>query len=439
MRTSAIIRGLGGLAGAEHRTREAVEAYQLGCLQAVISSAYDRVPYYRELFDSAGLEPGSIRTLEDLATIPVTSRGDLQLLSPSEICARGVDPQSLRSVMTSGSTGAPLTVRRTLFEEKLLLALRAKAVGSFGFGPQARTAVIDHVDPATLQSVTRPELHQRLGFLPRMVIDWRTPKDKILPQLQEFRPHIINGPPAMLLALADELTDADRRQLTASVVSTGAEHLTGGTRERLERGFGLPVVDLIGSHEVIFIAMQRLNSPLYRICDESVLVEVLRDGLPVAPGETGELVVTALHSFAMPFIRYRLGDNVVRGSHDGGYSTLEAIEGRTIDRFILPSGKMVHGYTLGEKIETSDLPVRRFQVIQEPRDHFQVRLMLRESSRSGLPALANSIRSCLEPGIEVVVEQVDSFKSNAGKKFYPFISIERLEAWKNLPPEATRE
>lgn len=439
MKARALIRGLYGLAGAERRTREEVEAYQLACLQAVVRNAYDRVPYYRQLFDTGGTHPAKIRTLDDLATIPLTSRGDLQFLPPNEICAKGVDPHSLRSVMTSGSTGAPLTVRRTLFEEKLLLALRAKAVGSFGLGPRARTAVIDHLDAETLQTGTPLQLHQRLGFLPRTVIDWRTPKDDIVRRLQEFRPHIINGPPAMLSALADELTDADHKQLTASIVRTGGEQLAPATRDRLERGFGLPVVDMIGSHEVVFIAMQRLNEPRYRICDESVLVEVLRDGQPVASGETGELVVTALHSFAMPFIRYRLGDGVVRGALDGGYSTLESIEGRTIDRFMLPSGKIVHGYTLGEKIETSELPVQRFQITQEQRDRFRVRLMFRSIPSSVVTPLADGIRSCLEPGVEVHIEQVESFDNNVGKKFYPFISIERLEAWRSAKPTKSHD
>jgi phenylacetate-CoA ligase len=441
MKSLALVRGLRGLLRAEPASREQVLEYQLACLQEVVRRAYGEVPYYRRLFDGARIRPGDIRSIGDLAAIPITARSDIQLLPPSETCASSCDPESLRAVMTSGSTGAPLIVRRTLTEERLLLAFRARAVRSFGFGLGVRHGVIDHVDANFQGDGSRPQLYQRMGIMPRVVIDWHTPKDDILRKFGEFRPHIIGGPPSLLADLADELTEQDRRRLTAELVRTGAETMTPRMRQRIEQGFGVPVIDTIGSHEVVFIAMQRLHKPEYRICEEAVLVEVLRDGQPVAPGGSGELVVTALHSFAMPFIRYRLGDEVVAGPCTGAYSTLQAIEGRTIDRFTLPSGRVVHGYVLGEQVETSGLEVQRFQITQERRDCFRVRLKLRASPPAGLAALSDALRSCLEPCVEVHVNTVDSLDRGDSRKFYPFVSFERLEAWRstNVPKNEYRD
>ncbi len=75
-----------------------------------------------------------------------------------------------------------------------------------------------------------------------------------------------------------------------------------------------------------------------------------KDGRPAAPGERGEVVLTALHSFAMPFIRFRLGDIVTKGdSHCAcgqPFATIRSVQGRMFDYFPLPDGRLVHPYEI---------------------------------------------------------------------------------------------
>jgi phenylacetate-coenzyme A ligase PaaK-like adenylate-forming protein len=95
-------------------------------------------------------------------------------------------------------------------------------------------------------------------------------------------------------------------------------------RQRIEAGFGAPVIDFYDSHEFNMIAWQRPGTGYYQLAAQSVISEVLQDGHPVEIGEQGEFVGTALHSWAMPFIRFRLGDIVTRGEAP---STLKEIQG----------------------------------------------------------------------------------------------------------------
>lgn len=431
MTPSALWNGVRGL---RHRpvSRTQIVDYQLGRLRAVVDHAYRRVPYYRRLLDEAGFRPGNLRSLDDLAQLPITRREDLQFLPPDQICASNVGPESLVLHATSGSTGAPLTVRRDANEERLLLAFRVRALGPYGLGLRARRVQIDHFSPEALALEGRPALHERFGILPRLLIEWRTPKEEMFAALDEFRPDIISGPPSVLSWLAADLTEADRRRLTASLVVTGAETHLPEMRRAIEQGFGLPVADVYGSHEVVFIGSQRPDEPGYRICEEATLVEVVReDGRAAEPGETGEVVVTALHSYAMPFIRYRLGDQVVVGEPSGPYRTLRSIDGRIIDRFRLPSGRWVHGYTLGQLAKTPGLEVRQFQIVQERRDSFRMRLAVRGSADHDLQPIREALIERLEPGVEVLVEAVDEIPPHPSGKFYPFVSLERLKAWQS--------
>lgn len=114
--------------------RDAVVAFQNRRLRILVRHCHDRVPYYRRLFQGAGLTPEDIRGLDDLPKIPTTSRADLQFLDAEQICAEGVDPESLLIRRTSGSSGAPLTVRRLWFEERLLLAQRLLSLRKLGIG-----------------------------------------------------------------------------------------------------------------------------------------------------------------------------------------------------------------------------------------------------------------------------------------------------------------
>ena len=149
----------------------------------------------------------------------------------------------------------------------------------------------------------------------------------------------------------------------------------------------------------------------------------LNDDRPAGPGESGEIFVTALHSHAMPFIRYRLGDRVVLGENAGPYLSLRSIEGRTADRFVLPGGRRVHGYTLGEAVESSALEVRRFQIVQERRDRFTIRLVLRRSDEAEMESLRVEIQRRLAPGVEVEIEVVESLDPE-GRKFRSFVPVE---------------
>ena len=144
-------------------------------------------------------------------------------------------------------------------------------------------------------------------------------------------------------------------------------------------------------------------------CDDGVLVEVLRDGQPVEPGERGEVVVTNLHAYAMPFIRYRIGDLATRGAPcacGAPFSTIGEIQGRMIDYFPLPDGRLLHPYEIVSRLVWGPAEwLRQYQLVQERRDRVVLYAVVAEpASGERLEEVERTVRPLLGHGVEFVID-----------------------------------
>ena len=224
--------------------RDAFVDYQNRQLRRLIPHAYANVPYYRRLFDEHGLKPADIRTVDDLPRIPITSRDVLQQLPAEQIVARGVDHRRLIAHNTSGSSGKPLTIRRTWVEERLLGALRWRSFRMLGLRARDRLCII--------AASTIPDLNQRealqgivraLGFFNRRTVDGFAPPETIATALRALRPDVVGGPPAVLTRVVTTLHPGTLRSLGVRFVTCGAEILAPWSRAQIEEAFGAPVYD----------------------------------------------------------------------------------------------------------------------------------------------------------------------------------------------------
>ena len=388
--------------------------FQSRQLRALVRHAYSRVPYYRRLFQKEGLRPEHIQGLEDLPKIPLTSRVDLQRCDPTDIVARGFDPKRLVVHRTGGSSGEPLSVRRTLFEDRLLQAYRLKVL--FGLGLR----INDRRSSVIIEGLSKPLFYSALGLLRHQDVHCVLPSAEILARLRANRPHILRGYPATLSWIAGQMDDADRREIRPRFITTDSEILTRDMRERIQAGFGAPVIDFYDSHEFNMIAWQRPGTDSYQVSEASVIAEVLHDGRPVAPGQHGEFVGTALHSWAMPFLRFRLGDLVTLGESP---STLKEIQGRSMDRFVLPGGISLHPYALVKPLLQCAPWSRQFQLIQEREDRIRVKLVPSAGAHPA-PEAVEAVRlilgAQLGPRVVVEVDLAECIPPGANGKFRPY-------------------
>ena len=201
---SAWFPRLSGWSGWTRRPKadpEAVREYQARRLRQVVEHAWRTVPFHRRRFEDAGLTPADIRGVADLKYIPITTKRDL-LESPIEdLVARGTDLNRYIRQTTSGSTGEPTVIIRSLAEERTLQLHTLRLSLLAGIEPWHRRVSVKN-------AVQQPAWFQRLGLLPHEHVDAACAPGEILDALRRLRPDVLSGFPHVLLRLAREYARA---------------------------------------------------------------------------------------------------------------------------------------------------------------------------------------------------------------------------------------
>jgi len=419
-------------------SRERIIAFQEQRLRQLVRHAYDNVPYYRRLFDDAGVKPADIRGLSDLERIPITTKATLQALGGSEMLARGISPSKLIVRETNGSTGVPLKVRRQRMEQLLPVFFLWRVRRELGLRGGLRVTFLTKFGPSSSSrsfgNRARKWVQTLAGLQTWRRVSCTAPIDEVARQVEESNPDVIGGYASVLNRLAGHLGDGQTKVRPRLIVSV-AEQLTPTMRARIEKVFGAPVRDTYAGYELGIIAWECPKGGTYHVCDDNVIVEVLRENADsaVEPGESGELIGTSLHFAAMPIIRYRLGDIVTRGPAQcacgSPFTTLTAIQGRMNDFFPLADGRVLHPYLIGTAVWHPSVKwMHQYQVIQQRRDRVLMRIVpLREPDAADIAELERVIWDVLGPKVELALEFVDDIPAEPNGKFRIYRSLVESE------------
>ncbi len=361
------------LRGRQWSPAGAIGDLQSARLRRLIRHAYASVPYYRQLFDSAGVDPRQIRSAADLSRIPVTTRETLADLSPAERTARGVDLEKCRRSVTSGTTGVPLATHFSPRDATLINLSWIRAFSAAGMKPSDRSAAF-----VGRREVKRTRSwYEHFGLFRRREISaWESP-DLWLDQLLRWRPRVITGYVMTLKLLAEVFRERRVDDWSPEHIFHSSAILDRGSRRKLESVFSCRVTDFYGSDEGGCLAWECRRCRAYHICSDMVVVEVLQDGVPADPGEEGEVVITNLHSSAQPLIRYRQNDIVRRAARPPvcgrSFPLLDRVRGRVDDFIVLKSGRKISPHPVYHSLDPLK-GIRRWRVIQESPDTLTVEI-----------------------------------------------------------------
>jgi phenylacetate-CoA ligase len=389
-------------------------------LHSVLDAARERVPYY------AGIIPprsGVLTARARLSRIPLLEKTTLQR-HPADLRVPGYSGR-LIAKSTGGSTGAPVRIVKDAEGVAREMATSWAALERHGIRVGDRSV---RFWGTPLTAVRRARFRLTDLAMNRIRLSAFDLEEHDLERYwnrcRAFGPRWFYGYASLIHLFAEWIAKSGRDGTSLNLVAIvpTSEPLNGDQRRLISEVFNAPIVDEYGCGEVGAIAYGCDEGRLH-VMTENVSLEILgADGVPVGSGEVGEVVVTDLTNFAMPLIRYRLGDRAEQGDACGcglGFPTIARVMGRIHDVVFTPAGRRWHG----EKVDylMSQLfgevgGFSQYQVIQREADLLEVRLVADDEIPEELKTrIARYVRDRLD-GMRVEVFRVERIERAASGK-----------------------
>lgn len=391
-------------------------------LAALLRHAKATVPFFRDWFSESGADLDDILARRDLSALPIMNRGDI-MSEPNRFRSQS-PPQGSYAKATGGSSGEPLRFMVSPLSDQWRLAVTRRGYGFAGFAngePAVFLWGVDLFSPGAL-TLRKRSLHRRL-LRHTYINNFRLGEAELNEAqrvIDRCRPMCLVCFTSSAAALARHARKTGWRPASPlKSVIVGAEKLFPEDRELIESALGCPVFESYGSREFMLMAMECPSHDGLHVSAENLIIELVADGAPAQPGQPGEVLVTDLHNFAHPFIRYRTGDMAVWAQGDcpcgRTLPRLARIEGRMMDAIVKLDGSILTGGFFPHFFKDIKAIVK-FQVEQDRRDHMTLRLVLsRDLTGEERGIILEKIGEVL-PGMGVDIAAVDDIpKNKAGK------------------------
>ncbi len=385
-------------------------------LRRLVRHAYRNAPFYRQRMRAAGLRPEDIRGRADLHKLPYLTKDDVRDNLHFDIMAENMDRRDVLRITTSGSTGRPFVcyADREQLEFRWAATLRAQEWTGYAFGDpcvrlwhqtlgMSRTqAFKERADAVMCNRLYVPIFEMKEDGL-----------DRMLRTIERHDPVLVDGYAEAFDFLARHLGEHGGLRNAPKAVMSSAQSLPQHSREVIEEAFGCRVFDKYGSREFSGIAYECGAHAGHHVVSEGYIVEILVDGRPAEPGETGEVVITDLNNYAMPFIRYRIGDLAVAMADapcpcGRGAPRIGEIHGRVQSIIQGTDGRYVPGTFFPHLLKDYEYAIERFQIVQDAPGAITFRMVEGgRYSESVLEEVLAVIKDHLGDDLAIAVERVD--------------------------------
>jgi len=421
-----MLERLSVLEKSQYLDAESIKVKQLTDLKRMLHHCYNNVPFYRERFDAVGFDPAKFSDFSDINRIPYLTKDDLQK-NLHQLIALNFSMENLLLDASGGSTGKPTNFYKDLrrYQEGRADQIRHDRWSGWDLGEKrvllwGAQREFD-AQPSKKYMLVEKYIHRVYGFNAFDISE-----EKIIKYIDELK--IIK--PTMILAYANvaylfaqiiEKYKINLGHLGLKGLICSAETLTEEKRTAIESAFCCKVLNRYGSREVGLIASECLEQDGLHINTDSVYLELQKGGRATLPDEPGEIIVTDLWNYGMPFIRYQMGDvgtiNLKPCKCGRNLPTMKNIEGRVSDFLIDAKGGLVHGEYFTHLFYGLE-GVEQFQLVQDSIDRIRLRVLPgKDFTQSKLEPVVGKIRQCLGAYVIVDIEICESSFIEASGKF----------------------
>ncbi len=422
------------LAKTEWLSRDALRAYQMPLISKLLSHARDTTDFYRGRLD---VDLDSDDAIErSWAHIPLLSRAEA-VENRDHLRSRAIPPET-GSVMrdeTSGSSGIPFPYERSGLSALAARCLTERCFRWWGMDGHKALALIIH-DKSNLAPAphgrTSKGWHSDYSDGLYYFLTVAADIDAQLEWLASRRPDYLGSFSTVLreLALAAQ---KQKRDIGFRLLLSFGTLLDETTRALCRSAFGAEIVDSYGGQEVDHIAAQCRDCGEYHISSEACFVEILRDdGSSAGPGESGRVIVTPLYNYAMPLIRYEMGDVAEVGRLPApcgrGLPTLRRIMGRYRNMFRFRDGRVVWPDLANFHLRDW-IPLKQLQLVQLDFDTIEIKYVPASSDAViDIEGLTAHMRTILRQPVAVTLRAVERIDPSPAGKYEDCISLVRLTA-----------
>lgn len=414
---------------------EEMQKYSFAEAVAYVNTMAEHCPAYGKLLNERGISLPLESSLEAWQKLPILTRADFQA-DPDGWVNGSLDPTTLKWSCTSGSTGQPFRFAETIDSRTSEFVSWELTLLSIGWRPEWKEAIFKAELPGVnkFQKVVRTAL----GMMPISFSALKLTADDtadVIAKMRQAKVNSIRGFPTALLVIADEMKRKGWR-FPVKLVRAYGEGLSPARAQVIEEVFDCKVYRDYGGSEAMHIGHECNEFTGYHLDLARFYVEVLKDGKPAKPGESGEIVVTCFHNHAMPFVRYRIGDlGTLADPHEPcrcGNRTprLARVDGRLLDILYAPNGRSLNSGYLVIVMEYYHEYFTAFKVYQTAPDSLEIHYV---SAHENLDIQKREIEAKLgEPtanGFKISWKKVDEIRPEASGK-RPFL-VPLKGQWRN--------
>lgn len=414
---------------------EQLHAYQSEQLQSIVRYAHAKVPYYTRLMREHGIEPGDIRTPEDLAGFPLLTKDDIKR-NFADLLSTDFTLASVAKGHTSGTTGSPLEI---CYDPGVMRMNYAMLDRQYAWAHTRLAAFGDRV--AVIRGNVIVPLTQgrppfwRINHLHRQLLmsSFHLTPDNInayLAELRRFRPRVLDGYPSTVYVLAKHLRNLGE-SLPLHAVLTSSETLFDFQREVIEASFECKVFDYFGAAERVVFAAECDCHEGHHLASEFGITEILdADGKAVPAGTLGKLVATTLHNRAMPLIRYVTNDMTALRTKPcpcgRALPLIDDVATKAEDLLTLRDGRLISPSVLTHPFKPLT-SIAASQVVQEDLDTVIVKVVpTSQFDDHDERQLIAGLTERLGAGVSVRVERVAELERTRSGKFKWVVSKVKL-------------
>lgn len=402
--------------------KERYEAYQDDQLKKIVQHAAAHVPYYRELFKKIKFTPDQFRGRQDLDQIPILDKETVRTRQ-KEFIADNAQQFGITWDSTSGSTGTPLhlIIDNSTKAHKLAAVLRSYQWA--GYFPGKRTFSLQSYTFKNSQEISKRYLMENYWrFNAKLLSEDRALE--ILEMINKIKPQIFIGYPFSILLISQIAERNNIKIHPFESIVTAGETLSEQRRILIEKAYSCKVYDFFSHHEDVSVITECRHQKKH-IFESFAFNEVTDEQGNASKSGSGLLIGTGFYNYAMPLIRYNIGDNVVLDTESQDcpcgckFRVLKEVIGRQNDYLELPDGRFL-GNVLEHAVDNAK-GIKLSQCIQDEINHIYINMIIDETfSEESTKALEIGLRKRIGNEIKIDFRVVDRLeKTKSGKT--PFL------------------